>query len=903
MACDIKQYDQAFNDGNEAFEKAMLQSGGKNPSKALSFAISEVKRLYPDIDFEPSSLVEPIVAHYKKEGILSDKFQYKYEGNAKGLNINKLTEKLKIADPTKRKKFIDNVFKKISEDGNVSERDFINFFAEATGLPHTDAKFNEVAATMAKSLQNNKAIDNEVVQTIKDMQAEKAAATTQEQKDAIDKEYQKKFDALEDRVEEARNKSAEAAYNMAKLTMEKRFWLHNYSTFMTLNLLGPKSLIKNITGAVVDLSYRGLTNTINNTTDYIYSLFSKNKSSKFGSRARGTDFKKVAGKGKRAWKYNLVDFQNELPTMSFSSAAEDFERVSRSAGTWDNIKNILAGTYKVFPETISKMLTAPDAIFYEMAYDAELSRIAEAKGLKGAEKQAFMLKPDENSKVKATAVAKKSTFKDDVNPIVSSIASYDPHTASKALQQKGWNPKQADLATGLRAVVQKAVVPFVKTPWNMVKLGMRMSMPEYVVSETIYKSTKAASGKERQEIITKGLAEAMVGYHVRAVLIQAVAMGLVSAGYNDEDPKTKDAIDQSLGGPNRMNISAILRGLFFQDMSPKENDVKVDISALGVTGLMAGMYAHTFSKDARTQEQEQQDYNKMLLKAIDPRTGVITGMQSLGASLDFTFMTGLNEIQKALKDPDKALDKYLINLFATMATGIMPSTVQKVGTSAEPEVKQLYDKDKDFTENLLNRFGYSFGFGVNAENLKNKYYGLAPEGQSAVKKKNYIFIDSRMGRLLADEFDFGNLQLQDGEDNPIKRLYDETRKLKKDDREKLFPANVGKTIGIQDRRNDRTVTDQVELTDEQHQYLMDRAGFWRTVYATPYIKSPDWNTSSFESKANILQSYYKEGLKQAISELKGRYPNIKDQVVQSSERSKEDKKSDKEIFNRYLIKQ
>jgi len=50
---------------------------------------------------------------------------------------------------------------------------------------------------------------------------------------------------------------------------------------------------------------------------------------------------------------------------------------------FNKLKHYVAGAFKYSPERIAKTLAATDAIFYDMAYNAELERSAGEQGLKG----------------------------------------------------------------------------------------------------------------------------------------------------------------------------------------------------------------------------------------------------------------------------------------------------------------------------------------------------------------------------------------------------------------------------------------------------------------------------------------------------------------------------------------
>lgn len=80
--------------------------------------------------------------------------------------------------------------------------------------------------------------------------------------------------------------------------------------------------------------------------------------------------------------------------------------------------------------------------------------------------------------------------------------------------------------------------------------------------------------------------------HIRYVALKLVGMAAISAGYGDDDEKSRDAVEQKAGGSNRVNIGALTRGLMFMDMTEQKTDQYVDLNSLGIMGITLGAHAH-----------------------------------------------------------------------------------------------------------------------------------------------------------------------------------------------------------------------------------------------------------------------------------------------------------------------
>src|ERR1051325_8893677 len=98
MICDVKTSAKAWNDGIDAFENAMNLNG--DPRKSLTYALSQIKKNNPDLNFSEDSFVEPVVEAYKKAGIIPQNFKY---GKEKLTKIEKALENFKtLSDPEKK---------------------------------------------------------------------------------------------------------------------------------------------------------------------------------------------------------------------------------------------------------------------------------------------------------------------------------------------------------------------------------------------------------------------------------------------------------------------------------------------------------------------------------------------------------------------------------------------------------------------------------------------------------------------------------------------------------------------------------------------------------------------------------------------------------------------------------
>lgn len=874
--CDIKESAKAWNDGIDAFEKAFKLNGGK-ATPAFNYAMDEVREKHPDVDFETSSFTDPIIEKLKASGVIAESYKYK-DGAKKPATqkrIENAVEKMKGLDPDQKKKVARDLYGKFSEDGTLTEEGVKNIYADALGIPAMDDAMHAQIDATAKSLQHLKSVEDEVHTQIKNMQADKDA-NGGKLTPAQDEHYTNLFQTLAGSRQTAQSQAIAQQAKFSALLKEKKWWAHQLADYMALNLMNLVSLAKNVSGAIADWTYRTMSNSVAPVASKLMSMKTGVHSNPFGARISGVKRANLKNKASLAWKHGITDFNNELPRPNHLDAVGRFRQAMNESG-WEKVKGVISTALKIHPQFISRGLSVPDAMVYELKKTSELNRIAEAKGLNGADKEAFFLDPDEKSLEVANDLAKKATFKQDFPEklrFLQEWSAYDPHEATKKLVKDGkMSLMSARILTSFRAILQKSTMPFIKTPINIVRVAGRMLLPEYHFAQSIAKAYKETDEVEKQRLIADGVGGLVAGMFLRTVALELVANGLISSGYSDEDKKTKDIVEQEAGGPNRVNLSALVRGLTFGDTQKKEGDKYIDLSTMGAMGIALAAYAHAYSKLSKEDIELQTQYSKDLTNAV--KIPLKSGFSALGTSLDFTFFTGFNQLQGAILNREgKELDRYGVSLVANMFTGIAPSAYQKLSTQLDPNVKKQFDTDLEFHENLANALGYRFAF--QSKELRNKYFSLAEK--EGVKKKAHMLFDNYLGRVLESELDFPKLtDAKDGD--PITKLYNATREVDKDKRDKLIPASISDEVSVPYRRGGKNRSEKVKLTPEQHDYLQERASTYRMMLVTPFIMSQDFDKMSHEDRAKTLQEFYQEGLNNAKKDLKGKYPDIREQRI------------------------
>src|ERR1700743_2833158 len=166
MICDTKTSAEAWNDGIEAFEKAMNIS--TDATKAIRYALNEITTKYPDLKFDPESFTKPLIEKLKEKNIVEE--NYSYKGN-KANEVEKIVKKFKGLDENQSKELSKKIFEKSFKNGMVNEQDVKNAYAEMKGYPSVTPEFTELINKVAEDRQGYEAIDSKIKSILVDIQS------------------------------------------------------------------------------------------------------------------------------------------------------------------------------------------------------------------------------------------------------------------------------------------------------------------------------------------------------------------------------------------------------------------------------------------------------------------------------------------------------------------------------------------------------------------------------------------------------------------------------------------------------------------------------------------------------------------------------------------------------------
>ncbi len=297
----------------------------------------------------------------------------------------------------------------------------------------------------------------------------------------------------------------------------------------------------------------------------------------------------------------------------------------------------IPGKLGQFIRTPTRLLTAEDELFKGMARRMELHglalRQADKEGLTGkaARDRAadLVLNPPDDMLMRANDYARYLTFQTPLDP--GSIAA----GFSKGTQRKP---------------LLKLIVPFVRTPMNLLKFAAERSPAAALMSS--WRRDVAAGGARRDLAV----ARAMVGTGIGAALYEMAADGHITGG-----------------GPADPRERALMLANGWQPYSFKVGDRYYSYARLDPFSTTIGTAADLHELSSAFSDEEQAGSFTKLGAAI---------LNNLSAK---TWLSGISGLVEAINDPQRNLDSFM----SRMAGGIaVPALVAQVARTSDPILRE-----------------------------------------------------------------------------------------------------------------------------------------------------------------------------------------------------------------------
>lgn len=328
-------------------------------------------------------------------------------------------------------------------------------------------------------------------------------------------------------------------------------------------------------------------------------------------------------------------FATELP----SDAIAKLEQTRRQA-----IPSIKIGKFELGGKQAripSRLLMAEDELFKAMARRQKINalayRTADAEGLSG--------------------VAKADRIADLVaSPTKAMKAEADAHALTVTFQNPLGKLGNATMAWANSHPVAKVIVPFVRTPINILKYPVKRT-PLGVFSKEVRENLNGKNGAIARD---QEAARMILGTSIASTAAYLAGQGLITGS-----------------GPSDPSERALLRATGWQPHSIKIGDSYHSFARFEPIAMYLGVAADAYDLMSKAGKEDMTEEER------DDLAIAVVGAFSKNA-LDKTFTKGVADVVKALTDPDRYGESYLRRLSGT----VVPSALSQTAQAVDPMVRE-----------------------------------------------------------------------------------------------------------------------------------------------------------------------------------------------------------------------
>ena len=328
------------------------------------------------------------------------------------------------------------------------------------------------------------------------------------------------------------------------------------------------------------------------------------------------------------------------------------------------------------PETMLRLLQLGDTPFRRMAQSRLLAESAQLAGQTGKAISVATRLPSAEALGKIEQEAAEAVFQQDT-PLSRAALSVS-------------NMFGLGNRVGLARTIGKTIIPYAKTPANVIDEMLDYSLPGYAL---VTKGIPAMQSKDARGV------HMAIGKTLTSITIGAVAKTLADAGViggaAEDSEKTRDIQYKTLP-PRTINISALQRFAEGDSTELQPGDQVMNLEKMGIVG---GMLA-TWNEASKATEKG--DFiSPEFLTALVPET--------LSFAMNQSFLKGTNSLLSAMLDGKRdRMDKWIANYFGTVSSIVFPNTlgaVSRAMSDSLPEKIKIKDiEGEDTVDRTLNLF-------------------------------------------------------------------------------------------------------------------------------------------------------------------------------------------------------
>jgi hypothetical protein len=356
--------------------------------------------------------------------------------------------------------------------------------------------------------------------------------------------------------------------------------------------------------------------------------------------------------------------------------AKPIQKGFRGASTQalDRLRLAAEGTLGIPAETMLRLLQLGDAPFRRIAQARLLSEQAQLAGLTGKALQTAVRLPTGKQLSKIEQEAAEAVFQQD--------------TVLTRAALSAANLFGAGNKSGIARLIGKSIIPYAKTPANVIDEMLEFSLPPY----SLIKAVRAYNSGDYRK------SQMLLGKLITGSVLLGAAYKLSNEGIIGGKPatseKVRDVQYQTLA-PRNINISALNRLVNGDSTSIEPGDKIISLDKMGITGAILSIM--NSSMEATKQGKD----GSFEFSSLLPET--------LSFAFNQSFLKGTNSLLSAMLDGSGAtLDKWISDYYGVVASIPFPNTLTAVSRSMRetmPEKFQIKDVPGDDVERMINVFG------------------------------------------------------------------------------------------------------------------------------------------------------------------------------------------------------
>jgi hypothetical protein len=340
----------------------------------------------------------------------------------------------------------------------------------------------------------------------------------------------------------------------------------------------------------------------------------------------------------------------------------------------DRLRLATEATLGVPAETMLRLLQLGDAPFRRIAQARLLSEQAQLVGKTGKALQVAVRLPTSQQLSKIEQEAAEAVFQQDT-PLT--------RAALSAANLFGIGNR-----FGLARLIGKSIIPYAKTPANVIDEMLEFSLPPYALMKAGF-AAKSKDYRKSQMLIGKALTGTVLLGAAKTLSDQGIIGGKPSTS-----EKIRDVQYQTLA-PRTINISALNRFANGDSTAIEPGDRVVSLDKMGITGAILSIM--NSAMDATEQGKD----GSFEFTSLFPET--------LSFAFNQSFLKGTNSLLSAMLDGSGAtLDKWISDYYGVVASIPFPNTLTAVSRSMRetmPDKFQIKDVPGDGVERMINIFG------------------------------------------------------------------------------------------------------------------------------------------------------------------------------------------------------